>query len=271
MSLSTEQMLRHIVEMQVELNEKTVPGWLDKGLDWDAAILTEVAEAIDSTDWKWWKHTETDLDNLKVEAVDLLHFLVAQTVEQAWHTSSLDAYVDKAAIWISNAHSLSLEDRPLDYVWHLKSIVRNTLNTSPASALYHLFMLFSALDMVVEDIYKAYITKNLLNHYRQERGYKDPAANYKKIIDGREDNVVFADAVSRALAFCKGYTDSELATTDISDIKGLDHEETERLGEALLANTSFKINLNLKDDSPSIKEIKELAFNLMDEAVQAAH
>ena len=50
--MRVEDKVRHIVTMQMALNERTVPNWLSKGLDWDTAILVEVAEAIDSTDWK---------------------------------------------------------------------------------------------------------------------------------------------------------------------------------------------------------------------------
>ncbi|WP_083945131.1 dUTP diphosphatase [Thiomicrospira microaerophila] len=42
----------HIVSMQVELNERTASNWLEAEFDWDAAILVECAESIDSTNWK---------------------------------------------------------------------------------------------------------------------------------------------------------------------------------------------------------------------------
>lgn len=267
MSLSTEQMFRHIVEMQIELNEKTVPGWLDKGLDWDTAILTEVAEAIDSTDWKWWKHTENDLVNLRVEAIDLLHFLVAQIAEYAWHVRRPGTgFVNAACMRLTEAYSWAmvdaehLGDKKPDYVLHLKGVARHTLNTDPVPALHELFLLFASLGMDDKSIYQAYITKNLLNHYRQERGYNLAAHGYKKIINGREDNVIFAEVVGLALAFY-----NKVSSVDGFDIKTLGQDETEGLGKAILANTSFKIHL--KSDSPSIEKIKELAFNLMDDAV----
>jgi len=208
MGLSTEQMFRHIVEMQIELNEKTVPGWLSEGLDWDTAILVEVAEAIDSTNWKWWKHTDTDLANLKIEAIDLLHFLVAQIADQSWHAwrqarKPDKAFIDAACDHVVKAYSWAMVDsertKDAGYVLHLKGVARYTLNAVPVQALHELFMLFSALGMGVDDIYKAYITKNLLNHYRQERGYKDPNGGYLKIINEREDNVVFAAVIDDIL------------------------------------------------------------------------
>ena len=41
------------------------------------AINQEVSETIDSTPWKWWKKMELDTENIKVEIVDIFHFLVS--------------------------------------------------------------------------------------------------------------------------------------------------------------------------------------------------
>ena len=45
------------------------------------AMLSEMAEALDGTDWKWWKNKkEKDPDYLKEEIVDMLHFLVSMAL-----------------------------------------------------------------------------------------------------------------------------------------------------------------------------------------------
>lgn len=41
------------------------------------AMTQELAEFRDSIPWKWWKAQELDLQNAKVEAIDLMHFLVS--------------------------------------------------------------------------------------------------------------------------------------------------------------------------------------------------
>ncbi len=186
--MRVEDKVRHIVTMQMALNERTVPNWLSKGLDWDTAILVEVAEAIDSTDWKWWKHTETDLANLRVEAVDLLHFLVSKALDG-------DHDADHVVFRFSQLAKQTLPQQTA-VAW-LKAIAAHTLNNEVDKALMSLLGLFAFLQMDIEAIYQAYITKNLLNHYRQERGYKDPNGGYLKIINGEEDNVVFASLVKK--------------------------------------------------------------------------
>lgn len=181
------EQLRQIVKMQNELNEATITDWINKGLDWDSAILVEVAEAIDSTDWKWWKAGETDLVNLKIEAIDILHFLISKALVQYQDEELVAKQLNDMA------SRLKPSTQPAK-AW-LKQVALYTLENKVTLAMQALLDLFMALEMDVSAIFEAYITKNLLNHYRQERGYKDAAANYPKIIDGEEDNLVFARLV----------------------------------------------------------------------------
>jgi hypothetical protein len=46
----------------------------------------EAAEAIDSFNWKHWKNIESepDLDNAKVELVDIWHFIMLQSKSSHW-------------------------------------------------------------------------------------------------------------------------------------------------------------------------------------------
>lgn len=200
MNQHPEIMFAHIVEMQCELNEKTVPNWLEKNLDWETAILVEVAEAIDSTDWKWWKHTETDLVNLKIEAIDLLHFLVAKRVDNESIKYELHTAQELVVVDLSSHFNECRPKSDCTIVEMLKGIASGILRGSTLNALAWLACLFDALEMDAQAIYKAYVTKNLLNHYRQERGYKDPNGDYLKIINGQEDNIVFAAVIENVLA-----------------------------------------------------------------------
>jgi dimeric dUTPase (all-alpha-NTP-PPase superfamily) len=79
--------LKDVFEKQIELNERINPTlykdienpeirrkWF---LNFELAMRQEMAEAIDSLNWKWWKKDEEDWDNIKVELVDILHFWVS--------------------------------------------------------------------------------------------------------------------------------------------------------------------------------------------------
>lgn len=217
-----------IVELQIELNDKTVPDWVKAGLDWDTAILVEVAEAIDSTKWKWWKAGANDVENLKVEAIDILHFLISRILV-GWDvgSSSIEYLAEKmeAAHLMCSATpglegpTIFTEDSDSsEIVEVLKSVGGNTLNGNPFLALENLLYLFRLLGMSKKDIYSAYMTKNILNHYRQERGYKDADSGYRKVVDGLEDNVHAKKIVELFSQECSGIADLRVCVFKNMDI-----------------------------------------------------
>ncbi len=69
-------------------------------LNYSRALQQECAELIDSVPWKWWaKYQKFDAQNAKVEAVDILHFLVS--IAQVLGMSAqdfFDAYTKKNSI-----------------------------------------------------------------------------------------------------------------------------------------------------------------------------
>jgi len=89
------KMLKEIFEEQLKLNKKIIPNlydilyenveikreWLNKNV---TAIALECAELIESSGWKWWKKLpewdEDNIHNLKVELIDILHFLVSAMI-----------------------------------------------------------------------------------------------------------------------------------------------------------------------------------------------
>ena len=81
-----KDMLKHIFEMQAQLNQRIgvdtlkmpedqQPIWL---LNYCRAMSQEIAELTDSSPWKWWaKYQKFDKQNARVEIVDILHFLIS--------------------------------------------------------------------------------------------------------------------------------------------------------------------------------------------------
>jgi dimeric dUTPase (all-alpha-NTP-PPase superfamily) len=58
-----------------EMNEEEQIKWI---LNYTRAASQEMAELIDSVPWKWWaKYQEFDVQNAKIEVVDLFHFLIS--------------------------------------------------------------------------------------------------------------------------------------------------------------------------------------------------
>lgn len=86
--MNTQDKLDSIFELQAMLNRKIGIDPLSQSfteeqksewvLNYSRAMSQEIAEMIDSLPWKWWaKYQKFDEQNIKVELVDILHFLVS--------------------------------------------------------------------------------------------------------------------------------------------------------------------------------------------------
>lgn len=71
-----------------DLSEEDKTKWV---LNYTRALQQESAELVDSVPWKWWaKYQEFDLQNARVEVVDMFHFLVS--LAQVLGMSAEDVY-----------------------------------------------------------------------------------------------------------------------------------------------------------------------------------
>lgn len=189
-SMRYTQQVRNIIDELATLQDitnTTTAGedWADKKFNWYMAILAEVGEAIDSTSYKWWKKTEADLDNLKVEIVDILHFALSSDLSRYGH----DAIVNKARYGDINEVQPSFvqnvfEEEIEDFIVTLGDSIasRNFEPLTPRA-----IDLAAAIGMDIDEVRTRYIGKNALNKLRQAHGYKD--GSYIKEWNGAEDNV----------------------------------------------------------------------------------
>lgn len=79
-------MLQDLFDKQLSLNQRigvNPPAMNDDErvqwvLNYTRAASQELAELVDSVPWKWWAKYQTfDLQNARVEVVDLFHFLIS--------------------------------------------------------------------------------------------------------------------------------------------------------------------------------------------------
>ena len=85
--MTDRDMLREMFRMQMELNKRIGVGTPDTMteeeqqrwvLNYCRAMTQEIAELTDSIPWKWWaKYQKFDIQNARVEVVDLFHFLIS--------------------------------------------------------------------------------------------------------------------------------------------------------------------------------------------------
>ncbi len=201
----TYKQIKEMYELQIKQNEQIHKEWYKQGYDWDLAIKMETAEAIDSLNWKHWKNLKNekiDLDNFRVELVDIFHFILSKEIEYWLNEDEYEHEVDIYDTIMTdfdlclNKHNTN-NDTLLSIT---KKFFKSDLEDPFIENSYGLFFaIFDKLDMSTEELYKSYIIKNLLNQHRQNNGYKEGI--YKKIWEYEnkevEDNVVVFELSSK--------------------------------------------------------------------------
>lgn len=168
-----------MVELQHKFNEHTIENYLSKNLNWNSAIIAESGELLDSLGYKWWKKQVPDMENVKVEAIDLLHFVIS---EQIQNHIIIDHVSKEFEQYFTEIQEYDGFDKT-----NIEELI-SVLNYDNYDRFFIMKQIFKQLNMSNEDVYIAYIVKNCLNKFRQDNGYKD--GSYIKDWNGREDNVV---------------------------------------------------------------------------------
>lgn len=187
MTISESQLIT-MLELQDGMNSKVNPAWVAANNNWHRAIQVEGVEAIEHHGWKWWKKQDCDLAQLRMELVDIWHFILSASIQAKFGNISLakmemmaELNLRQKSVQFDNQYyvltQLSLLDK-LDLLVGLAASKRASL------ALFE--SLLQDCGMEWNDLFKQYVGKNVLNVFRQDHGYK--TGTYIKIWDGREDN-----------------------------------------------------------------------------------
>ena len=189
--------IREMLQLQDGFNEKTVPNWREKNLDWVNAIMLEASEQNESLhSWKWWKNTneKDDLANFEVEVIDNWHFLMSLGMTVYSKSYLNDEY---KLLWEETLYGNeinSLQEETQLFCYYTLGSKFSKFRSNYFKAVKSLFNIMITLEIdSFEELYKKYLIKNCLNGFRQDNGYKD--GTYIKIwtgADGKkyEDNVI---------------------------------------------------------------------------------
>ena len=160
------------------MNTKVHPQWSEQNFEWYRAVWIECAELMDHQGYKWWKKQEPDLEQVQLEVIDIWHFGM----------SALFANYDSAndiADAILSAWS-TIENQQLSVHQATEELAAWCLMHKSFSAS-HFWQLLVAVELDFDQLFVAYVGKNVLNFFRQDNGYKD--GSYIKLWDGKEDNL----------------------------------------------------------------------------------
>ncbi|MDD2356504.1 MAG: dUTP diphosphatase [Thiovulaceae bacterium] len=194
-----------MLELQQQLNDSTNgKDWTSgvtknsKEINWKRCIYMECAEMIDSFAWKHWKNIEAqpDWDNLKIEVVDVWHFILSLAIEEntkhgqlgfedlANEICSVSSYVATT----KQSESYAAQKEIIEQVEFLMLDALKREGFTLFAMMEHFFTLVKMSGLDIVSLYRLYVGKNILNQFRQDHGYKD--GTYIKVWNGEEDNVV---------------------------------------------------------------------------------
>ena len=126
---------------------------------------------------KWWKQQTPDIDQVKLELVDIWHFALSDLM----HEGAIDPAVAEHQRQCMLPRRLTLESFRLA----IEALAAACLSTRSID-LSAFCAAMAALPMDYAELYALYIGKNMLNRFRQNNGYK--SGEYRKLWRGREDN-----------------------------------------------------------------------------------
>jgi dimeric dUTPase (all-alpha-NTP-PPase superfamily) len=162
----TQEQVAKLMSMQDELNTYIHPEWLDQQFNWHLAMIDECLEIHGHLGWKWWKKdyklglTENNKAQIKLEVIDLLHFVMSQTLVDGYNVETV-----KKSFGHSYDTSKGLEYNTLGFMRHCM--------TNGYSVRQGWALLAHCVDLTEQEILETYTQKYVLNKFRQDHGYKD--------------------------------------------------------------------------------------------------
>ncbi len=183
-----ETQLDSMLKMQDDMNSKVNPDWVSAKNNWHRAIQVEGVEAIEHHGWKWWKKQDCDMAQLRMELVDIWHFILSAAIQSKHGNIPLAKMEMMAEL---NLYQKSVQfDNQYYGLAQINLLEKLDLLVGLAAARRTNLALFESLlsdcGMNWLELFKQYVGKNVLNVFRQDHGYK--AGTYIKIWNGREDN-----------------------------------------------------------------------------------
>ena len=190
--------IKEMLDLQNKINEKVHPHWREQNFEWYRAIWVECAELLDHYGWKWWKKQSPNQAQIELELVDIWHFGLSILL------SNYD--IEKSISLISEG---IIDQRGSGkFRENLEDFTSNTLQTRSFD-LKRFNQVMNDVGLTFEKLYVGYISKNVLNSFRQDKGYQTGA--YIKDWGGTEDNEYLIRFASKMDPKSKNFS-SELYT-----------------------------------------------------------
>jgi len=172
-----KQAFMTMLEMQDSMNQRVHPQWFAQNYEWYRAIWIECGELVEHYGYKWWKKQEPDMDQVRLEVIDIWHFGMSALFSA---DKTKDQVADEMVAALDQYAYTKVDVRKATEALAIHSLQSQGFSVKLFWDLLH------SVDLDFEQLYKQYVGKNVLNFFRQDHGYKD--GSYIKQWSGREDN-----------------------------------------------------------------------------------
>lgn len=186
----------------IALRSPTAGGWIkivldDPKINYGDALWVECGELLSSYGYKWWKHTVPDVDNVKMELIDIFHFgMSLSLVNRRGQLPTLATrYADEYRSAVDYVSSKDVAGNDSRFRARLRELVSDAGDGIFVPTNF--FVLCQYIGLSLNDLYQTYLGKNVLNVFRNRNGYTD--GTYKKhwyvvdhgnLVQDIEDNAV---------------------------------------------------------------------------------
>jgi dimeric dUTPase (all-alpha-NTP-PPase superfamily) len=172
-----------MLDLQDAMNTRVHADWRQQGFEWYRAIWIECAELMDHYGWKWWKKQTPDIDQVKLEVIDIWHFGLSMLLVNNASATMIEEQ-------LSSALKKELADDFLESV----ELFAGDVLVSKTFSIEKFTSMLTASGMSFDELYTGYVGKNVLNFFRQDHGYKE--GTYHKLWGGKEDNEHLVELVN---------------------------------------------------------------------------
>jgi len=195
-----------MLDLQHKLNTIVDAEWIVKKFPYLRAAFVESAEALDHYGWKWWKQQTPNIPQVQIEISDILHFYLSDillsangdiTTAQAIMLKECQKTTETVIVG-QNSYKLAETDTPTLF----ELLAATSILRQRSLPVFQELMQRNDLDW--SSLYAAYISKNILNIFRQNNGYKE--GTYIKTWDGLEDNEHLHEIMSKLDSSAKNFS-----------------------------------------------------------------
>ena len=174
----------NMLQMQHRMNTRVHEHWIAQNFEWYRAAWIECGELMDHVGYKWWKKQTPDMEQVRLEVVDIWHFGLSALFDPE---TDLEQLAEQIVADFTSAEMTATESESAVARIHeaTEALAQHAL-ASKAFSVPLFAGLMQACELSAEGLYRHYVGKNVLNFFRQDHGYQE--GTYVKEWQGREDN-----------------------------------------------------------------------------------